>query len=81
MTDLFANPDVLNLIRYWRRHSRGVRLIHEAFDHDPAAVLDFLNSQLRPEDLARDLAQEPAEVRRQVGAYVLTRYGATSGDC
>lgn len=81
MSDLLANPDVHQLVRFWRRHSRGARLVQEAFNHDPAAVLDFLNAQLRPIDLARDLAQEPADFRGEVLRYVRTRYGPTSGDC
>ena len=81
MRDLLANPDVEQLVRFWRRNSRGARLVQEYFDHDPAQVLDFLNTQLRPIDMARDLAKEPPEFRREVQQYVRTRFGPTSGDC
>jgi hypothetical protein len=81
MKDLLANPDVQQLVRYWRRHSRGARLVQEYFDHDPALALDFLNSQLRFSDFERDMAQEPAEFRREVASYVQTLYGPTKGDC
>lgn len=81
MKDLLANPDVAKLIRMWRRHSRGARLVQEYFEFNEAAVVDFLNSFLTPHDLARDLAHEPPQVQREVLMYVATRYGPASGDC
>jgi len=81
MKDLLANPDVQQLVEQWRLHSRGARLVQEYFDGDAVQALDFLNAQLRPIDMARDLAHEPPQVRREVLSYVRTRYGPTSGDC
>ena len=81
MKDLLANPDVQLLIVQWRLHSRGARLVQEYFEGDAAQALDFLNAQLRPIDMARDLAHEPPEFRREVLSYVRTLCGPTSGDC
>lgn len=81
MKDLIGNPDVAELVLAWRRHSRGARLVQEYFDCDDAAAIAFLNSFLTPEDMARDLAQEPPEFRREVLADVKLMLSKPMGDC
>jgi len=79
--DLLANPDVVKIIAAWRRHSRGARLVQEYFDCDADKVVEFLNSQLTIQDMARDLAKEPPEFRQAVMLDTALFLSKPKGDC
>lgn len=81
MRDPAANPHVAKLVRAWRRHSRGARLLMEHFDGDDTGLIDYLNSHCTVVDMARDLAHEPP-AERQVLLRDLKLYLAKPmGDC
>lgn len=81
MKDPAANPHVAKLVRAWRRHSRGARLLMEHFDGDDTGLIDYLNSHCTVHDMARDLAHEPPAERRALVVDLLLSTAKPRGDC
>lgn len=81
MNSLLDDPHVVKLVRAWRRHPRGARLLLEHFNGDDTAAIDFLNSHFTLRDAARDLAQEPPAEREAVLSDLKLYLATPKGVC